>query len=573
MVATVPSRKLKKPNRAGDACPIAAYARDVVAGRVPACKWVKLACQRHLKDLAIGHERGLWWDQEAADHAIDFFRFLRHSKGKWNDEPFTLSPWQAFIVGSLFGWKRWDGLRRFRIAFVEVPRKNGKTTLAAGIGLYLLICDGEAGAEIYSAATKKDQARLVFDDAKAFVAKSPHLAAIVTRWKAYLEIPESRSKFVALGADADSLDGLNPFVAICDEIHAWKSRDLWDVLLTGMGAREQPLALPITTAGDFSDSIYNELHTDVEQVLEGVVSDDEIFGFIATTDAEDDWRDPAAWAKANPNLGVSLREDELATVIKRAERQPSSQNKVKRNRLNIRTAALDAWLRLDLWDKCGAPFAAEELLGRECYGGLDLANTSDLAAFALAFPWDMQKGEPVYRLKVWFWCPNDTDEAVGEKLRRKLFPWVQAGHVELTDGNTTDLGRIEAVIKECAEKYQLKGVCYDPWNAGATAQALEAAGIAVDKFIQNSNTFNEPCRALERAVAAGRLLHGGNPVMRWMASNCVARTNGAGYIMPDRKRSRDKIDGIPAAVMALAGEMRARFGDGGPSVYETRGVD
>jgi phage terminase large subunit-like protein len=176
-----------------------------------------------LDDLATAHERGLWWDQEAADHAIEFFQFLRHSKGKWNDEPFTLSPWQAFIVGSLFGWKRWDGLRRFRIAFVEIPRKNGKTTLAAGIGLYLLVCDGEAGAEIYSAATKKDQARLVFDDAKAFVAKSPHLAAIVTRWKAYLEIPEARSKFEALGADADSLDGLNPFVAICDEIHAWKS--------------------------------------------------------------------------------------------------------------------------------------------------------------------------------------------------------------------------------------------------------------------------------------------------------------------------------------------------------------
>jgi phage terminase large subunit-like protein len=340
-----------------------------------------------------------------------------------------------------------------------------------------------------------------------------------------------------------------------------------------MGAREQPLALPITTAGDFSDSIYNELHTDVEQVLEGVVQDDEIFGYIATVDAEDDWQEPAAWAKANPNLGVSLREDELATVIKRAARQPSSQNKIKRNRLNIRTAALDAWLRLDLWDKCSTPFDETELLRKPCYGGLDLANTSDLAAFVLAFPWEMEKGEPIYRLKFWFWCPQDTDEPVGEKLRRKLFPWVQSGHVELTDGNTIDLGRIESVIKESAGKYDLRGVNYDPWNAGATALALEAAGIKVEKFIQNPNQFNEPCRAFERAVATRRLHHNGNPVMRWMASNCVARTNGAGYMMPDRKKSRDKIDGIPAAVMAIAGEMRGRFGDDGTSVYETRGVD
>lgn len=573
MVASGQSRRLKHPNRADKGCPVRLYAEGVVAGKIPACKWVRLAGQRHLDDLASGHERGLWWDQATADHAIAFFRFLRHSKGRWNDQPFVLSPWQAFIVGSLFGWKRWDGLRRFRIAFVEVPRKNGKTTLAAGIALYLFVCDGEAGAEIFSAATKRDQAKLVFEDAKAFVARSPDLAAIIERWKCSLTIPSARSKFEPLGADADSLDGLNPFVAVCDEIHAWKSRDLWDVLLTGMGAREQPLALPITTAGDFSDSIYNELHTDAEQVLEGVVQDDEIFGFIATTDSEDDWRDPIAWAKANPNLGISLREDELATVIKRAERQPSSQNKVKRNRLNIRTAALDAWLRLDLWDKCGAVFDEAELLAKPCYAGLDLANTQDLAAFVLAFPWEMSQGEPIYRLKCWFWCPGESDEFVGEKLRRKLFPWVQSHHVEFTDGTTIDQGRIADVILEAATKYEIKGVCFDPWNAGALSQQLAASGLAVEKFTQNSPTFNEPCRAFERAIAGGRLCHRGNPVLRWMASNCVTRTNGAGYMMPDRKRSRDKIDGIVAAVMAVAGEMRARFGDSGPSVYETRGVD
>jgi phage terminase large subunit-like protein len=572
VVATAPSHRLK-PNRARAGCPVRDYAETVIAGRLPACKWVRLACQRHLDDLANGHKRGLWWDQQAADHAIDFFRFLRHSKGKWNDEPFVLAAWQSFIVGSLFGWKRWDGFRRFRIAFVEVPRKNGKTTLAAGIALFLLVCDGEAGAEIYSAATKRDQAKLVFEDAKAFVARSPQLAQIVERWKHSLQIPAARSKFEPLGADADTTDGLNPFVAVCDEIHAWKSRDLWDVLLTGMGARDQPLALPITTAGDFSESIYNELHTDVEQVLEGVVADDEIFGYIATTDATDDWREPAAWAKANPNLGVSLREDELATVIKRAERQPAGQNKVKRNRLNIRTAALDAWLRLDQWDKNGVKFDEAELLGKPCYAGLDIANTSDLAALVLNFPWGMSKGEPVYRLKCWFWCPADADDAVSEKLRRKLYPWQQAGFIEFTDGSTIDLGRIEAVIKEAATKYELKDVVYDPWNAGATAQGLEAGGIKVHPFTQNSPNYNEPSRVVERAVVDGRLLHNGNPIMRWMVSNCVVKVNGAGYMMPDRKKSRDKIDGVPAMIMSVAGEMKARFEDATPSIYESRGFD
>lgn len=572
MVAPSQSPRLK-PSAARPGCPVRSYAEAVVAGKVPACKWVKLACRRHLADLATGHERGLWWDQRAADHACEFFAFLRHSKGKWNDRPFVLSAWQAFIVGSLFGWKRADGTRRFRIAFVEVPRKNGKTTLAAGIALYLLVCDGEAGAEVYSAATKRDQAKLVFEDAKAFVARSPQLASIVERWKHSLQIPAARSKFEPLGADADTTDGLNPFVAVCDEIHAWKSRDLWDVLLTGMGARDQPLALPITTAGDFAESIYNELHTDVEQVLEGVVADDEVFGFIATVDAEDDWRDSAAWAKANPNLGVSLREDELATVIKRAERQPSGQNRVKRNRLNIRTAALDAWLRLDLWDRGGAAFDDAELAGKPCFGGLDIANTSDLAAFVLAFPWGLSKGEPVYRVKCWFWCPGDADDATGERLRRKLFPWAQAGHVEFTEGSTIELARVEAVIKEAAGRYEIKGIAYDPWNAGATAQALIAAGLDAKPFTQNCPTYNEPCRAFERAVIDGRLSHGGNPVLRWMASSCVVKTNGAGYMMPDRKRSRDKIDGIPAAVMAVAGEMKSRFEADGPSIYETRGFD
>lgn len=553
-------------------CPSYVYASAVLDGSIPACKWVRLACKRHVTDLAEAHSCGLWWDQSAADHALEFFTFLRHSKGRWNDSAFELAGWQAFIVASIFGWKRADGLRRFRIAFIEVPRKNGKTTLAAAIALYLLVCDGEAGAEIYSAATKRDQAKLVFEDAKALVARSPEIAEIVERLTYSLVIPEARSKFEPLSADADTADGLNPFVAVCDEIHAWKSRDLWDVLLTGMGSREQPLALAITTAGDFADSIYNELHGDAEQVLEGVVADDAVFGYIACLDVEDDWKNPATWGKANPNLGVSLSQTELAEAIKRAERQPSSQNKTKRNRLGLRTSALDAWLRLDQWDRCGTPWPTEELLGRPAWGAIDLASTADLAAFVLAFPWEQVRGQFAYRLRCWFWCPADSDNQQAEKLRRRIFPWVQQGLVELTSGGSIDHGRIEETVKEAAQLYDIKALCFDPFNCESTANRLAAEGLNCLRFPQNAGQYNEPTRAFEAAVIDGRLLHGGNPVLRWMASNCVIIENGAGQIMPSRKRSREKIDGIPAAVMSIGAHLK-KPGETGESVYETQGFD
>lgn len=551
-------------------CPVESYAREVIAGRIMAGKWVRLACERHIRDLESAHIRGLRWDQAAADHAIEFFRFLRHSKGRWSDEAFKLSPWQAFIVGSLFGWKRQaDGLRRFRIAFVELSRKNGKTTLAAGIALYLLVCDGEGGAEVYSAATKRDQAKLVFEDAKAMVAKCSDLAKIVERYRYSLQIPATRSKFEPLGADADNLDGLNPFVAVCDEIHAWKTRDLWDVMLTGMGARMQPLALAITTAGDFSDSIYNELHNDSEQILEGVVSDDAVFAYIACLDAEDDWLDSTKWEKANPNLGVSLSRDELADAIKRAERQPSSQNKVKRNRLGLRTSALNAWLRLDLWDRGASPaFTADDLKGRPCYAALDLASVRDLAALALLFPWD----DGTFRLLMRFWCPDEADDQAAEKLRRRVYPWAQAGLVEMTAGAAIDHAHIEATIRQDAERFEVKALAFDPFNCESTAQRLAADGMKILKFHQNMGAYAEPSREFERLVIAGKIRHGGNPVLRWMVSNTVSLTNGAGYLMPSRKRSRDKIDGVIAAVMAMGCYMRADAQES-VSVYENQGFD
>lgn len=573
MAAAEPLRRLK-PSKSAPGCRVADYARAVLDGNIPAAKWIKAAARRHLADLEAGHERGLWWDDAAARRAFAFIEgFLVHSKGRWNKQPFTLAPWQAFIVGCLFGWRRADGTRRFRIAFVDLPRKNGKTTLAAAIALYLFVADGEAGAEIYSVATKRDQAKLVFNDARAMVGRSPDLADVVTRYVHSLEIPELRAKFEPLGADADTLDGLNPFFVVCDEIHAWKSRDPWDVMLTGMGAREQPMLLAITTAGDFSDSIYNELRSDAEQILDGVATDDAVFAFIATVEDPAKWTEPAEWARANPNLGVSLDEKELAETVERAKRRPSEQNKVKRLRLGIRTTALEAWLRLDLWDSGSAEWDPAELAGRPCYGGLDLASTQDFAAFVLVFPWGMDKGEPVYRVLPHFWLPADADDYHATRLRRRIVPWADAGLVELTPGNSIDLGRIEATVLDLATRFEIGSVAYDPFNCEGTAGRLaDLGGLNMLRFPQNAGQFNEPARAVERAVAGGRLLHRANPVLRWMASNCVALTNGAGHTMPSRKKSRDKIDGVVALTMAIGAHIRA--GDtGASSVYDTRGFD
>jgi len=564
-------KKLKQ-NRATKTCTVTRYARRVVAGEIVASKWVRLACKRHLDDLETGHERGLVWDQAASEHAQAFFSFLVHSKGRWAKQQFILSDWQEFLTGSIIGWKLASGERRFRIAFIELARKNGKTTWAAGLALYLLVCDGEAAAEIYSAATKKDQARLVFEDAKALVQRSPDLSEIVNSYKYYLEIPESRSKFEPLGADSDGLDGLNPFMIVCDEIHAWKSRDTWDVLLTGMGARTQPLALAITTAGDFSESIYNELRTDAESILEGVVKDDSVFGYIACLDAEDDWLDESTWKKANPNLGISLRIEELQKVVQEATRKPAAQNKIKRNRLGIRTNALNAWLQLDQWDKGANPtFNPSSLFGQQCWCALDIANTSDLTAFSLIFVVGMIKGEPIYRVLTWYFCPSDSKSQYAERLRRILYPMRDLGNVEFTEGESIDISRIEEVVIEQSKNYDIQAIAYDPWNCESTAQNLIDKGLNCFRFNQNIGNYNEPSKELEKAVIDGRLQHNGNPVTRWMASNVVTYMNGAGLIMPSRKSSREKIDGVVSIVMAIGCYLRVdAVGD---SVYESRGID
>jgi phage terminase large subunit-like protein len=388
-----------------DVHPVVAYTRGVMDGSIPACQLVRQCVERHLRDLETASERGLHFDRASAEHALRFFGFLRHTKGEWRGQVFQLSPWQAFIVWALFGWKRADGTRRFRLAYIEVPRKNGKSEFAAGLGLLLLVADGEPAAEIYSAATKRDQAKIVWGAAQQMVELSPELDGLISHWKSSLTLAIEKwgSKFQPLGADADTMDGLNIHGAIVDELHAHKTSDVVDVLETATGARRQPLQLEITTAGFDRESICWEHHEYTRQVCEGLIQDDTWFGFIASIDDGDDWKDPATWAKANPNYGVSVKPDDLARKSEKAQHMPVAQNAFRRLHLDEWTQQNDRFIDIDLWDANAGEFTEDDLLAQPCYGGLDLSSVADLTAWVMMFP----QADDSLRVLARFWCPEE----------------------------------------------------------------------------------------------------------------------------------------------------------------------
>jgi phage terminase large subunit-like protein len=366
--------------------PVTAYARAVAGGQILSNRLVRVACERHLADLTSATGRGFRFDRAAAQHAIDFFGFLRHSKGEWAGQTFELAPWQVFVVGCLFGWQQSDGLRRFRTAYCAVPRKNGKSTLSAGIGLYLLVSDGEQGAEIYSAATSRDQARIVFDEAKRMVGSSPALQRRVGILINNLHVAATTSRFMPLSSDASTMDGLNVHGAIIDELHAHRNRHVVDVLETATGARRQPLLFEITTAGYDRHSICFEHHDYSIKVLEGTVPDDSWFAFIAAADEDDDWSAPEVWRKANPNFGLSVKEDDLARKAEKAIALPGAQNAFRRMHLNEWTEQAERWIDVAAWDACDGLIDLDQLRGRPCFGGLDLSTTTDVTALAWVFP-------------------------------------------------------------------------------------------------------------------------------------------------------------------------------------------
>lgn len=544
------------------------YIEDVLNNRITVCRWVRLAVERHVRDLETGAERGLRFDPIAGQHVIDFFQFLKHSKGEWAGQTVRLEDWQQFVLWVLFGWMRADGTRRFRTDYLEVARKNGKSTLAAGVGLYLMIGDGEPGAEVYAAATKKDQAKITHSEATRMIQSSPFLRSRVKVFRDNLHIVGTASKFEPLGADADTLDGLNIHGAIVDELHAHKTRDVWDKLETATGARRQPLMFAITTAGFDRESICYKQHEYAEKVLEGIIEDDSFFGIIFTLDEGDDWEKEENWIKANPNLGVSKKLDNLREKANKAKEMPSALNAFLRLELDIWTQSETKWVNRDHWDACGKAVDANGLRGRTCYGGLDLSSTTDISALLLVFP--PQGKDDEYQVLCRFWVPEEAMVIRSKRDRVPYEAWVRQGYITATPGNVIDYDFIFSQVDEDAQAYDLHEIAFDRWGSTQIIQDIEERGLTCVQFGQGYQSMNPPMKELEKLILGHGLAHGNNPVLNWMADNLVADVDPAGNIKPDKEKSRERIDGMVALIMALA---RAVV-HAGPkkSVYEDRGL-
>lgn len=530
---------------------------------------MRLAVKRHLQDLEHGPPRGIWFDPVKAERAIEFFQYLKHSKGEWAGQTFALAPWELFIVWVIFGWMRKDGMRRFRLVYVEVARKNGKSTLGAGIGLKLAFADDEPGAEVYSAATKKDQAIIVHGEATRMVRATEDLADTITIFKNSLTRPAKNQKYEPLGADEDTLDGLNVHGAIIDELHAHKTRGVYDLMDTATGARRQPMTFAITTAGvDQTDgSICWEQHVYCEQVLKGIIDDDKYFAYICSMDEKDDWQDERNWYKANPNLGISKKLDYMREQAKKAAKMPGFLNTFLRLDLNRWTQQVTRWIDMETWTaNTGAPVIESELAGQFCYGGLDLSSVSDLTAWVLLFP---ETSPGIATILCRFWCPESrlTDEH--NRYRDQYQAWARDGWLTATLGNAIDYEAVKAQVLQDAQTFRLHEIAVDRLFQGyQLSMQLAEEGLTVAACGMGFMSMAGPTAELERRLLSRGLRHGGNPVLRWMANNVAVKQDPAGNKKPDKAQSQGKIDGIVALLLALDRDMRNQSTQ---SIYETRG--
>lgn len=511
------------------------------------------------------------FDEKAATVAVRFFdKLLVHVKGEWAGQPFRLQPWQHDIVWNVFGWKKADGSRRYRTVYIEVPRKNGKSNLAAGLALLLLFADDEPGAEVYSAAADREQAAIVYDLAKSMTEQSQVLQSRAEVYKRSIIVPGTMSSYKVLSADAYTKHGLNAHGVVVDELHAQPNRDLVDVLVTGTGARRQPLVVFITTAGFDRESVCWEYHEYARQVMEGVIEDETFYPVIYAADENDDWLDEETWQKANPSLGVTVKLDYLRNEARKAQNVPAYQNTFRRLHLNQWTQQETRWLPLEAWDACGAPFDPKLLEGAKCYGGLDLASNSDIASFLLCFPSETGEEEQY----VWlphFWIP---EENMLERARKDRVPydaWVRDGLITATEGNVIDYAFILRDIEALGEKYNIQEIAFDRWGAFQVSQQLDGMGFTMVGFGQGYASMAQPTKELLRIVLDGKLRHGGHKVLRWMADNMVVSTDAAGNVKPNKAKSREKIDGIVAGIMAL--DRATRHEPPKQSIYETRGLE
>lgn len=521
-----------------------AYGRAVIAGQIPVCNWTLLGVKRHYRDMETGHERGLYFSDAHAQHALESFLFLRHSKGEWAGKTFVPSPWQQFWIALAFGWMRADGTRRFREVWEEVPRKNGKSTKLAGLGLYLFFFDNEGGSEVYTAATKLDQAKITHDEAVRMVQASPHLRRHISERRSELYVRGKADKFLPLGRESKSMDGLNPHAAILDEVHAHPNREIYDVIKSGQGARLQPLIWEITTAGFDLSSFGYEQHGYAKRVLDGQIDDDDFLAIIYTVDDKEKWDDPIEWAKANPNLGVSVYLQGLQGMCARAKKQPSEQPNFKTKRLNIWLAGGEKWMPLDNWRKCGAALTIDDFAGEDCYIGIDLAEKSDIAALSIVF----QRGKKFYAFFRLYLNEAEVQKPEHDHYRR----YESLGELIVTEGNATDFDVIRADLKSFHKKFNIKEVPYDPKFSGYFVTKLVEEGLPMVEITQTAAHFTLPIIEIENLVLTGDLVHEGSTAVEWMIGNVVMRESKfSGLKHPTKETNADKIDAPVALLMSM----------------------
>jgi phage terminase large subunit-like protein len=529
-------------------------------------RYERLCYERHERDLALaqpgGHPKGLRFVPQLGERVVQFVeKFCKHHKGEWAGRPLILEEWQRRILRIVFGWVRADGTRRFRTVYIEVARKNGKSLLASGLGLYLMVGDQEPGAEVYSFATKEDQARLLWLEAGKTVRQSERLRKHVKVLADSITFDGAGAFFKPLGSDSETQDGLNPHAGLADELHAHKTRGMWDVIQSGMGARREPLMVAITTAGVFRpDSIGWEKHDYAQKVLDGVFEDDSFFAFIAAPDADDDPFSELAQQKANPNWGVSVKPAWLRERAEEARALPSALNEYLRKHLNIWSQQATAWLSLEAWGACDpspVPRADFEraLEGRACKAGLDLSSKLDLTALVLEF--ETERG---HELVCRFWLPEERAAEEEARGRTHYAQWAREGWLTLTPGNAIDYDFIKAELAALAKRFRITELAFDPWGAQKLVNDLVKDGIAVlepdgEKPVcvecgQGYKSLSEPTKDFEVSVVKKRLRHNGHPVLRWCANNVVVVADEAGNLKPNKAKAAGKIDGIVAAIMA-----------------------
>ena len=515
---------------------------------------------------------GSHYDKAQADYVVAFIECLCHTKGRWAGKPFYLMPWQEQIVRDIFGTLKADGHRQFTTAYIEIPKKNGKSELAAAIALYLLFGDGEASPEVYGAAADRAQASIVMDVAATMTKMTPALSKrskILTANKRII-CNTNNGFYQVLSAEVGTKHGLNVSGLVLDEVHAQPNRKLYDVLTKGSGdAREQPLYFLITTAGNDQNSICWELHEKARDILEGRKVDPTFLPIIYGADPSEDWTDPEVWKKANPSLGETITMDKVVAACESAKQNPGEENTFRQLRLNQWVKQSIRWMPMEKWDACAFPIDEDELEGRVCYGGLDLSSTTDITAFVLVFP--PRDEEDKYIILPYFWVPEDTLDL---RVRRDHVPydvWKKQGRLETTEGNVIHYGYIEKFIQRLGEKYNIREIAFDRWGAVQMVQNLEGIGFTVVPFGQGFKDMSPPTKELMKLVLEKRIAHGGHPVLRWMMDNIYIRTDPAGNIKADKEKSTEKIDGAVATIMALDRAIRCG-NDTGESVYDTRGL-